>query len=111
MRLRFLQHKTTAKKPERRKKNKRAIPTEQLANNNKRKKITVRDPEGELEEWADDEAEKGRNDDRRGRKGVELGRARLEHRRPRSENRSWAGLREGTTGAAKNGREMNETES
>ena len=31
---------------------------------------------------------------------MEFGRARLEHRRPRSENRSWEGLREGTTGAA-----------
>ena len=37
---------------------------------------------------------------------MEFGRARLEHRRPRSENRSWEGLREGTTRAAKNGREM-----
>ena len=37
---------------------------------------------------------------------MEFGRARLEHRRPRSEIRSWEGLREGTTGAAKNGREM-----
>ena len=35
---------------------------------------------------------------------MEYGRARLEHRRPRSKNRSWEGLREGTTGAAKNGR-------
>ena len=37
---------------------------------------------------------------------MEFERARLEHRRPRSENRSWEGLREGTTGAAKNGRGM-----